>query len=224
MTTAHKPTYHPAVGSAFPGGYRRYAPLLAYSSKDTASHTKLKTRTATQAGLPEPSELKTQLEQRESKHFANKAIEKKRQGLIPYADEITPQGESESSGEQVDLSKFDDADDLSNDEQDHSSSSDDEEDEEAELRKELERIKKEREEESLKKKEEEQRQSQLDEEQAVLTSNPLLVKETFTTSRRWDDDVVFKNQARGESKPKKRFINDTIRNDFHRNFLKRYIQ
>merc|ERR1712146_399324 len=37
-------------------------------------------------------------------------------------------------------------------------------------------------------------------------------------SRRWDDDVVFKNQARDEPKLKKRFVNDTIRNDFHRRF------
>lgn len=41
---------------------------------------------------------------------------------------------------------------------------------------------------------------------------------------RWDDDVVFKNQARGESKTPKRFINDTIRNDFHRKFLHKYMK
>ena len=41
---------------------------------------------------------------------------------------------------------------------------------------------------------------------------------------RWDDDVVFKNQARGEMKAPKRFINDTIRNDFHRKFLHRYMK
>jgi protein CWC15 len=41
---------------------------------------------------------------------------------------------------------------------------------------------------------------------------------------RWDDDVVFKNQARGEPKPAKRFINDTIRNDFHRKFLNKYMK
>ncbi|CAL5392453.1 unnamed protein product [Camellia sinensis] len=40
----------------------------------------------------------------------------------------------------------------------------------------------------------------------------------------WDDDVVFKNQARGESKAPKRFINDTIRNDFHRKFLHKYMK
>ena len=42
--------------------------------------------------------------------------------------------------------------------------------------------------------------------------------------RRWDDDVVFRNQTRGEPKVQKRFINDTIRNDFHRRFLSRYIK
>ncbi len=41
---------------------------------------------------------------------------------------------------------------------------------------------------------------------------------------RWDDDVVFKNQARGELKTAKRFINDTIRNDFHRKFLNKYMK
>lgn len=41
---------------------------------------------------------------------------------------------------------------------------------------------------------------------------------------RWDDDVVFKNQARGEAKTPKRFINDTIRSDFHRKFLQRYMK
>ena len=42
--------------------------------------------------------------------------------------------------------------------------------------------------------------------------------------RRWDDDVVFKNQAREPQKEARRFINDTVRNDFHRKFLSRYIK
>jgi protein CWC15 len=46
----------------------------------------------------------------------------------------------------------------------------------------------------------------------------------FGVKRRWDDDVVFKNQARREARPEVRFINDTIRNDFHRRFLKRYVR
>jgi protein CWC15 len=46
----------------------------------------------------------------------------------------------------------------------------------------------------------------------------------FQVKRRWDDDVVFKNQARGEPKAQKRFINDTIRNDFHKRFLTRFMK
>jgi protein CWC15 len=42
--------------------------------------------------------------------------------------------------------------------------------------------------------------------------------------RRWDEDVVFKNQTRGEVKAPRRFINDTVRSDFHRRFLERYIR
>ena len=43
--------------------------------------------------------------------------------------------------------------------------------------------------------------------------------------RRWNDDVVFKNQARDEPEKKKAsFINDTIRNDFHKSFLKKYVK
>lgn len=50
------------------------------------------------------------------------------------------------------------------------------------------------------------------------------VWEGLQVKRRWDDDVVFKNQARGEPKAQKRFINDTIRSDFHKRFLTRYIK
>ena len=43
--------------------------------------------------------------------------------------------------------------------------------------------------------------------------------------RKWNDDVVFRNQARDVSeRDSKRFINDTIRNDFHKRFLSKYVQ
>ena len=52
---------------------------------------------------------------------------------------------------------------------------------------------------------------------------------------RWDEDAVFKNCARGMDLDGKRlrpgggpaqpeFINDTLRSDFHRKFLTRYIK
>lgn len=47
---------------------------------------------------------------------------------------------------------------------------------------------------------------------------------SFAIKRSWDDDVVFRNQTRGEPKAQKRFINDTIRSDFHRRFLEKYVR
>lgn len=44
MTTAHKPTYHPAVGSATQGGYRYHTPRLQFSSRDMPGQTTLKYR------------------------------------------------------------------------------------------------------------------------------------------------------------------------------------
>lgn len=46
-----------------------------------------------------------------------------------------------------------------------------------------------------------------------------------TLQRRWDDDVVFRNNAPKDMLPKeKRFINDTVRSDKHKEFLKKYIR
>jgi len=64
-------------------------------------------------------------------------------------------------------------------------------------------------------------------EAELMRGNPLINVNnpgSFSVKRRWDDDVVFKNQARGETKTPKRFINDTIRSDFHRKFLQRYMK
>jgi protein CWC15 len=47
---------------------------------------------------------------------------------------------------------------------------------------------------------------------------------SFGVKRRWDDDVIFKNQARGTNEtPKREFVNDLLRTEFHKRFLKRYI-
>lgn len=42
---------------------------------------------------------------------------------------------------------------------------------------------------------------------------------SFQVTKRWDDDVIFKNQASGSDEPKKEFVNDLIRTQFHRRFL-----
>ena len=101
------------------------------------------------------------------------------------------------------------------------SDSEDEEDETAELLRELEKIKKERadrkeqEEKERAGKEQEQRESD------IAYGNPLLnPNRDAETKRRWDDDVVFRNQARGtEKKGKPEFVNDLLRSDFHKRFM-----
>lgn len=106
-------------------------------------------------------------------------------------------------------------------------SSDDEEndseDEEAELLRELEKLKREREEEREKEEEEKRFEDEKELLDQVLTGNPLL---NFgpQIKRKWNDDVIFKNQANDEPKLKKRFINDTIRSDFHKKFLYKFIK
>lgn len=86
---------------------------------------------------------------------------------------------------------------------------------------ELEKIKRERAE--AKAKEERERAAEEEEQREidVARGNPLLNKNDFTMKRRWDDDVVFKNQARGteDRNKKKEFINDMLRSDFHKKFM-----
>lgn len=61
----------------------------------------------------------------------------------------------------------------------------------------------------------------------ILSGNPLLNsnKTDFKVKRRWDDDVVFKNCARGEpDRKEKPFINDALRSEFHKKFMEKYVK
>lgn len=101
--------------------------------------------------------------------------------------------------------------------------SDNEEDEEEELMREYEKIKKE--------KEEQKRLKQIEEAERVKSRTPLeilsgnpIYAQNYSLKRKWYDDTVFKNQAKEEKKPEKRFINDTVRSDFHKKFMYKTIQ
>ncbi|EXJ76348.1 uncharacterized protein A1O5_00856 [Cladophialophora psammophila CBS 110553] len=101
----------------------------------------------------------------------------------------------------------------------------DEEDETAELMRELQKIKKERAEQKAREEAEQAQQVQDQRERDIALGNPLLNPKAFNVKRRWDDDVVFKNQARGtEQKGNKEFVNDLLRSDFHKKFMSKYVR
>ena len=113
---------------------------------------------------------------------------------------------------------------LDDDEDEEEEDSD--EDDTAELLKELQRIKRERAEEQAQKEEEKKVEEERIRTENLLKGNPLLnAKTSFKIKRRWDDDVIFKNCARDDDRNKERaFINDTIRSEFHKKFMDKYIK
>lgn len=65
----------------------------------------------------------------------------------------------------------------------------------------------------------------------ILSGNPLLNYTAATpkggntkVKRRWNDDVVFKNCARTEVDKGETFINDSLRSEFHKKFMDKYIK
>lgn len=122
--------------------------------------------------------------------------------------------------------KLGDSDSSESSEED-SDESDDEDDTQA-LLAELNRIKRERAEEEARQEEEKAAQQNKIRMENILSGNPLLNaggSSNFKVKRRWDDDVVFKNCAKNEPKNKgKNFINDTLRSEFHKKFMNKYIK
>ncbi|KAF2875074.1 Pre-mRNA-splicing factor Cwf15/Cwc15 [Massariosphaeria phaeospora] len=236
MTTAHRPTFDPARGKEAQRG-------PAYHQRLLPAHTFLKHRQPGQGGAADSNQrdLRAELLEAEARHYAKKngtydpdaesAAEANSTTKRPL-DAITATGEGEH--DEADekrrrievLEKYRDVDaDDSSESSESSDDEDDEEDETAALMRELEKIKKERAE--AKAKEDAEREAQEEERREIdiARGNPLLNARDFTMKRRWDDDVVFKNQARGtEDRHKKEFINDMLRSDFHKKFMSKYVR
>jgi protein CWC15 len=235
MTTAHRPTWKPAVGRQDEGGWS--AVSTATSALDAPAHTKLKFRQS----VDRKAALEKSLLQLEEAAEASTAL-KKRPPVDPAIEEQGKQKLLKQTTEVDETAlkkKYDDSDvddgggasdeesDLDADDSDlDDDSSDDEDDDEAALQAELAKIRAEREQAKQKVEEAAAKVENSKLEEAALVGNPLLSGEIMAGSakRRWNEDVVFRNQAKGEPAPKKRFINDTVRNDFHRRFLNKFIR
>lgn len=229
MTTAHRPTFDPARGKEAQRG-------PAYHQRLQPAHTQLKFRQPGQGGTAEeePRDLRAELLAAEASHAAKTkgtsvvqvedSTQPKRQLEAPVAEDAeTPEAKRRRILEE---SRDIDADsDGSGSESDSSEEDSDDEDETAILMRELEKIKKERADQKAKEEAEQAAKNQEDREETIALGNPLLNSKAFNVKRRWDDDVVFKNQARGtEQKGGKEFVNDLLRSDFHKKFMSKYVR
>ncbi|KAI9369602.1 Pre-mRNA-splicing factor cwc15 [Aspergillus egyptiacus] len=232
MTTAHRPTFDPAQGREALRG-------PAYHQRLLPAHKHLKVRQLGQGSEAETQhrDLRAELLQAEAAHFARKrgipVDEPTGQDKTPKQLEDGPSngnaGEIEEDPEAKRRRILEETRDIDADsdgsEEESSDEDSDEEDEAAELMRELEKIKKER---LVQKEKEERERAEKEEEQReidIARGNPLLNPTDFNIKRRWDDDVVFKNQARGtEDKRGKEFVNDLLRSDFHKKFMSKYVR
>eukprot|EP00126_Sphaerothecum_destruens_P007420 Sdes_comp19842_c0_seq1m12058 len=240
MTTAARPTWDTARGGH---KEREYGPTAQFSSRDLPGHKILKTRRWGEIEEEEEDDrkdFKSELLEREKaaqnqkrqKFFSaiqqvkekeeNRAIEKNDDAKLFRLDQDDPLTDGEGGGE----GGAEGGEGGAEAESTSSSSGDESDDDTAELLAELQKIKRERAEELAKKQETLKSEQEKIKNDAILTGNPLVNSTpNFTVSRRWDDDVVFKNCAKGKlERPENRFINDTIRSDFHRKFMAKYIQ
>lgn len=220
MTTAARPTFEPARGGSGKGETDLSALSKQYSSRDLPGHTKLKYR---QGGQGSSTDLK-------NRDFKRDLDERERAARDKRTDrDYSSTSSKRARVEHAPSSHLDDDDPIDQDDGSDSDSSDD--DDAAELMAELARIKKERLEETQEKEMEKKREDERIRTENILRGNPLLNANSsdspseFKVKKRWDDDVVFKNCAKIEDDKKKvEFINDTLRSEFHRKFMAKYIK
>ncbi|KAK7063098.1 complexed with cef1p [Halocaridina rubra] len=242
MTTAARPTFEPAKGGMGRGERDLSALSKQYSARDLPSHTRLKYRDHGQATTEElrSRDFRRELEDRErvardSKRTSGSGSSASNSSSSSSAIRESGSQSSSSSSSSSKKPRLDqiapanlDADDPQDEEDDVSDS--DDSDDEAVLFAELERIRRERAEEEAKKQQERKEQEERIRMENIISGNPLLnlaaaPKTDMKVKRRWDDDVVFKNCAASEpDKVEKPFINDSLRSEFHKRFMEKYVK
>ncbi|KAJ7750122.1 Pre-mRNA-splicing factor Cwf15/Cwc15 [Mycena maculata] len=248
MSTAHRPTWDPAQAKDVKGGSRQF------SVRDMAMHTKLKFRQVGQTSVAEvkqrdlraelfAAEVEAKNKKRKAEGLPPLAVEGG-----PAADEESNK-RRKLLQESLDLDKDDDDEDADGDkdkdkdadDSDSDSDEDDDDDDTAELLRELEKIKRERAEEKARQEQEQSASEAATREAEIATGNPLLnlaaalgqqvpsgvnttVPGTFAVKKRWDDDLIFKNQAISTKDKPTHFVNDLLRTEFHKKFMAKFIK
>ncbi|XP_013883427.1 protein CWC15 homolog [Austrofundulus limnaeus] len=235
MTTAARPTFEPARGGRGKGEGDLSALSKQYSSRDLPGHTKIKYRQPTQDAPEEvrARDFRRELEERERVAAREKTRER---GPREHTTSSSSSSSKRPRLDQIPAANLDADDPLTDDEEEENSDEESDDDDTAALLAELEKIKKERAEEQERKEREQKAEEERIRVQNVLSGNPLInlagqqqqtpTPNTFRVKRRWDDDVVFKNCAKGvdEARKEKRFVNDTLRSEFHKKFMEKYVK
>jgi len=238
MTTASRPTFDTAKGGAGVRENDLSSFSKHYSARDLPSHMSLKSREIGQNSLADVDnkDFKAALEKREitSSNLTSDTERSKTSSKLDISSSksqgktlrinVNPSNQNELAMVELDADEP----------LDESGESDSESDDEtAALMIELQKIKRERAEEQKEKEQENQIECERIRRESLLSGNPLLrdkfaavsTKSNLYVKRRWDDDVVFHNCAKIESdKKEKNFINDSLRNEFHRKFMDKYIR
>ncbi|TCD64779.1 hypothetical protein EIP91_003639 [Steccherinum ochraceum] len=254
MSTAHRPTWDPAQAKDVKGGSRQFSvrDMAAHTKlkfrqagqTSAAEVSKLDLRAELLAAEAEARDKKRKAEGKPPLAVEN--------GSAAPAGEVTGDEESNKRRkllqEALELDKDDDDDEEEEDnekkddkdEDEDDDDEDDEEDDTAELLRELEKIKRERAEEKERQEREQSASTAAVREAEIATANPLLnlaaalgqtpngvnttVPGTFAVKRRWDDDLIFKNQAMHNKDKNGQFVNDLLRTEFHKKFMAKFIK
>ncbi|KAJ6497412.1 Pre-mRNA-splicing factor Cwf15/Cwc15 [Mycena sanguinolenta] len=250
MSTAHRPTWDPAQAKDVKGGSRQFSvrdmamhTKLKFRQVGQTSVAEVKQRDL-RAELV-AAELEAKNKKRKAEGLPPLAVEgapaaddeaNKRRKLLQ--DSLNLDKDDEDEDEAAEGTKPADED---KDDSDSDSDSDDDDDETAELLRELEKIKRERAEEKARQEREQSAADAASREADIATGNPLLnlaaalgqqvptgvnttVPGTFAVKKRWDDDLIFKNQAISTKDKPAHFVNDLLRTEFHKKFMAKFIK
>ncbi|KAF9529752.1 Pre-mRNA-splicing factor Cwf15/Cwc15 [Crepidotus variabilis] len=253
MSTAHRPTWDPAQARDVKGGSRQFSvrDMAAHTKlkfrqvgqTSTAEVKKLDLRAELLAAEHEARNKKRKAEGLPPLEDPSLAGSSTPAALPPPDEEANKRRKLLQEAMEMDKDDDDEEEDekdkkMSDDESEEESDEEDEDDTD-ELLRELEKIKRERAEEKARLESEEAAGAAASREAEIATANPLLnlaaalgqspgvnttVPGTFQVKKRWDDDLIFKNQAIDQKQGQGNFVNDLLRTEFHKKFMAKFIK
>lgn len=254
MSTAHRPTWDPAQAKDTKAGSRQFSvrdmaahTKLKFRQPGQTSTDEVRKRDLRVELLAAEADARNKKRKAEGKPPLEEDVRKA--AAIEAPKEGAPAVEDDEANkrrkllqEALEMDKDDEDDEEKDDDDvDESDEESEEEDDTAELLRELEKIKRERAEEKSRQEAQQTAQHVADREAQIATANPLLnlaaalgqdstginttAPGTFSVKRRWDDDLIFKNQAMSSRKNEGgRFVNDLLRTEFHKKFMTKFIK